>query len=90
MIVRHGEEIRCRDCGGEMDAVAHSENGESRFAFAVTHRRDGSAVDPPFLATIETAKCRRCEQYEALVDSLTDDETEAAIWSSLPKWETQH
>jgi hypothetical protein len=90
MIIRHSEEIRCKECGGELDALAHSENGESRFAFAVTHRRDGSVVKNPLYATIEAAQCRQCGRQEAVIDSLCDDGKEEAIWASLPKWHSVH
>ncbi len=89
MLVRHGEEIRCTGCGGEVDAIAHNESGESRFAFAVTRRKNGTIVDPPFLATLEAVCCRGCELKEVVLDALAD-ESEKSLWASLPKWEKAH
>jgi len=86
MLVRHGQELRCDKCDGEVEAVPHNDQGESRFGFAVTKRRNGTAVDPPFLATIEAAKCITCSSYSAFVDSLVDNDEEAKLWESLPKW----
>ena len=90
MLVRHDEELRCPECNGEMEPIPHSSDGESRFAFAMTQHKDGSVIDPPFLVTIEAAYCRSCGKDHAFLDSLTDDQEEAAIWAALPKWETAH
>ena len=91
-VVRHGEEIRCDKCGGELDAIPiDGANGESRFAFAMTHRRDGSPIGNlnqhgAFLGTIEATQCRACECKQAVIDSLDDEPEE---WKKLPKWHKQ-
>lgn len=84
-LTRHGEEMRCRKCGGEVDPVAYNDQGESRFAFMITQRKDGTPVDPPYRGTVESATCRDCGEITAYLDAL-DLPDEEAEWRSLGKW----
>lgn len=92
-LIRHDEEIRCMDCGGELDAVPlEGLDGESRFRFNVTHRKDGTPIANlptagAFLGTIELGHCRACGNEQAVLDSLGDD---PEAWAKLPAWEIEN
>lgn len=80
----------CVDCAGPLAMVPCESDTRCRFAFSMTHRRDGTPIKHldtkgAFLGIIELGWCASCEKHTAVLDS-TDD---AAYWNSLPKWETR-
>jgi hypothetical protein len=95
IVLKHkgeADEIATCKCGAELSSVPVCEHGVTRertqFAFAMTHRKDGSPIKHlkergAFLAVIELAWCDTCQQHMVVLDSTEDK----AFWSSLPKWE---
>lgn len=81
----HGDPIVCESCKSESVQPVSVEGADSQFSFALTRRRDGTVVDPPFLGTIQLVRCAACDYEFALIDTPKSSEH----WSQLPKWEGQ-
>ena len=86
------DEVATCGCGAELETCPVADKGVTReraqFAFAMTHRRDGTPIrhldtKGAMLSILELGWCGVCEKHVVVLDSTDDKE----YWASLPKWE---
>lgn len=96
IVVKHAgeeDEVAKCDCGEGLDAQEMDDGAgklleRSRFAFAMTHKRDGTPIRDletkgAVLMILELGWCPACQKHCVVIDSTDDRE----YWASLPKWE---
>lgn len=84
-LICHDEVMTCK-CGAVLHEVPTTTRPRSRFAFEITHKRDGTpikdlATKGAHLGVVELGWCEVCEDYCAVIDS----EDDPKVWSELPK-----
>jgi hypothetical protein len=89
-VVLHGETITC-DCGAALETVPMEGSERSRFAFEITHKRDGRPIKDleskgAVLGVLELGWCDNCQHHAAIMDTIDDPQE----WAALPKWHKRH